>query len=79
MKTRDDSLNKEMAKKDEMIKMLQCQLRLNEEISQENKMSGLDDDVTAVNVDQVNHNELKKQWEQENEGKLKTIQDSLVS
>ncbi len=79
MKTRDDSLNKEMAKKDEMIQMLQCQLRLNEEISQGNKMPGLDDDVTAVNVDQGNHDELNKQWEQENEERLKTIQDSLVS
>ena len=75
LKARDESLNKEIARKDEMIKMLQCQLHLNEEINQENKTSDLDDMSTL----QVNHEELKKQWEQENEERLQSLQDSLVN
>ena len=75
LKARDESLNKEIARKDEMIKMLQCQLHLNEEINQENKTSDLDDMTTL----QVNHEELKKQWEQENEERLQSLQDSLVN
>ena len=75
MKARDESLNKEIARKDEMIKMLQCQLHLDEEINQENKTSDLDDMTTL----QVNHEELKKQWEQENEERLQSLQDSLVN
>ena len=75
LKARDESLNKEIARKDEMIKMLQCQLQLNEEINQENKTSDLDDMTTL----QVNHEELKKQWEQENEERLQSLQDSLVN
>ena len=76
LKARDESLNKEIARKDEMIKMLQCQLHLNEEINQENKTSDLDGDVTKL---KVNHEELKKQWEQENEERLQSLQDSLVN
>ena len=75
LKARDESLNKEIARKDEMIKMLQCQLHLDEEINQENKTSDLDDMTTL----QVNHEELKKQWEQENEERLQSLQDSLVN
>ena len=76
LKARDESLNKEIARKDEMIKMLQCQLQLNEEINQENKTSDLDGEMTTL---QVNHEELKKQWEQENEERLQSLQDSLVN
>ena len=78
MKTKDDLLQKELNKKDEMIKMLQVQLRLNEEMHQNNQSSDVEGNRhQELNIDRIEQENLH-QKQKETEEKLKTLEETLV-
>lgn len=81
MKSKDDLLHEELVKKNEMIKMLQGQLRLHEELIQ-NTNEGLDQEDNKPVPDRHAENQedvIRKQIETEHGEKMKALQDNLVS
>lgn len=79
MKVKDDQLHKELIKKDEMIKMLQVQIRLNEEMYQNSKKSDLEGSSQEPQVDRLEHENLQKQLQLKHEERLKTLEESLIA
>lgn len=77
MKTKDDLLQKELNKKDEMVKMLQVQLRLNEEMHHNTQSSDSEVNSQEPNIDRIEReNLLQKQTETEE--RLKALEETLV-
>lgn len=77
MKIKDDLLQKELNKKDEMVKMLQVQLRLNEEMHHNTQSSDSEVNSQEPNIDRIEReNLLQKQTETEE--RLKALEETLV-
>lgn len=81
MKAKDDLLHEQLTKKDEMIKMLQCQLRLNEEMHQ-NAKENADENMKShdgLNEETRNENVSRQQIDKENQERMKELRENLVS
>lgn len=77
MKIKDDLLQKELNKKDEMVKMLQVQLRHNEEMHHNTQSSDSEGNSQEPNIDRIEReNLLQKQTETEE--RLKALEETLV-
>lgn len=77
MKTKDDLLQKELNKKDEIVKMLQVQLRHNEEMHHNTQSSDSEGNSQEPNIDRIEReNLLQKQTETEE--RLKALEETLV-
>lgn len=77
MKIKDDLLQKELNKKDEMVKMLQVQLRHNEEMHHNTQSSDSERNSQEPNIDRIEReNLLQKQTETEE--RLKALEETLV-
>lgn len=77
MKTKDDLLQKELNKKDEIVKMLQVQLQLNEEMHHNTQSSDSEGNSQEPNIDRIEReNLLQKQTETEE--RLKALEETLV-
>lgn len=77
MKTKDDLLKKELNKKDEIVKMLQVQLRHNEEMHHNTQSSDSEGNSQEPNIDRIEReNLLQKQTETEE--RLKALEETLV-
>lgn len=77
MKTKDDLLQKELNKKDEMVKMLQVQLRLNEEMHHNSQSSDSEGNSQEPNIDRIEREKLL-QIRTEMEERLKALAETLV-
>jgi hypothetical protein len=77
MKTKDDLLQKELNKKDEMVKMLQVQLRLNEEMHHNTQSSDSEVNSQEPNIDRIERENLL-QKQKETEERLKALEETLV-
>lgn len=75
MKTRDDLLNKELIKKDELIKALQDQVSL---VERNEDGSAKHSDPNGSKDESQNGVLNREQIEIENQEKYKSLQDSLV-
>lgn len=81
MKAKDDLLHEQLTKKDEMIKMLQCQLRLNEEMNQ-NAKENADENMKShdgLNEETRNEDVSRQQIDKENQERMKELRENLVS
>ncbi len=77
MKTKDDLLQKELNKKDEIVKMLQVQLRHNEEMHHNTQSSDSEGNSQEPNIDRIERENLL-QKQKETEERLKALEETLV-